>query len=154
MNKTLSIFVVAGLMLACASFAAAQGPGPAGGKVGEKAGPRPGVNRLEEIEKRVLQKLDLSKDQWEKVRDLDKKTKADATELRKEMQEALKAGKDMSAFRGKMRDIMKAHHQGLMAILTPDQQRKFKVEMRRVREEMKEKWGKDKDQGKGLSKGG
>ncbi len=133
MVKIASVVVLATSLFAV-SFA--QGAGPKGGAPKEGQHARGPENRFQMLEK-VLNQLDLNKDQKSKIKDLIKKTRDELKDVRKDAKPGAD-GKPDPAVRDKVRGIMKTFHEDLFKILTPAQQDKFKQLMK---DEMKKNGG-------------
>ncbi len=135
MNNLTKVLSVIGLGAALTVASFAQSAGPSGGAVipqgqspqhdARKGG---GNKWMFETERKILKQLGLSPDQESKLKDLDKKTMDELKELREKNRAAGKpADKDAARSRAEaMKAIMKEHRDGLLAVLTPDQKKKFK----------------------------
>ena len=132
MNKLVKILSVLVIAASLTAVSFAQGAGPKGGAPGKQGGPG-GEHRFGRIEK-ILQDLNLTKDQKSKVKDLMKKTGDQLKDLHKSSGGG-KGDKPTPETREKMKAIMKGFHDELFKILTPDQQKKFKEEMKKLREQ-------------------
>lgn len=131
MNKLLSLIAATALLASVSVFAVAQDAGPRGVRPGQGANQGQRMNRLQEINKRVLAQLNLTADQKTKIAALDKKMTED---VRKLMQDR---GKPET--REKMQALMKKHREDMLKVLTPAQraeyQKLMKAEMDKLRKE-------------------
>ena len=112
--------------------------------------------KMKEIQTRVLGKLGLTDKQKAAIKALDAKTQKDMAALRPAPKAGAKPTRPSEATMEKMRAISKAHQEGMMKILTKEQQEKYKKlmaeEMKKLRAE-REKSGAGKPGGKpGASK--
>ena len=144
MTRISTIIAVAFLTLAVGMEAGAQGAGPAGGapavqgqhgKQGREGQRGHMIQRFIDVQEKVFAKLDLKEKQKKEIKALQNKTKEALENLRKDM----KDGGDRSAAREKAQDIRKEYHESLMKILTPEQQKQYKEEMKKLMQEMRKK---------------
>ncbi len=154
MKNLLKLIVVACAMGAL-TFAMAQDPGPGRKAGGPQGGGRPGGERRMGMmggrQQAVLEKLNLTADQKKKIEALRKKQ---AEEMRgafaKNRPEP--GQKPDPAMREKMKAARDKYEKELMAILTPDQQKKFKALMKEEMEKMRTQRGQGGPAGAGGSK--
>jgi Spy/CpxP family protein refolding chaperone len=121
MNKILKTLVVgvAGMSLATASMA--QVAGPQGGTPPTK---QQGHANMRQLQMQIMNKLDLTKDQKAKLKAERATMKEKVKALRAE---ADKNPTDKAGIKTKMMALRKEQHDAMTAILTQDQQAKFKT---------------------------
>ncbi len=153
MNKLIKILSVVGLGATLTCVSMAQGAGPAGGNVTPTAQAGPagqrkagGQKAMMELQAKILKQLNLTADQETQIKALDKKTMGEIKDFRKENKGAGGNPTDKNdpartALREKLKAITKAHHDGLMAILTPDQQKQYQTLMKQAMQELRNKKG-------------
>lgn len=150
--KKLITFIVSALMVGVMATAAmAQDAGPGGRGPGGAPGGRgpggpggPGGDRtkmrakMKEIEAKVLAQLKLTDAQKTKIKNLNAK-------YDKQMADLQKSTADRETKMKKMRTMMESRRKEFMAILTPEQQKKFdalmKAEMEKLRKEREKNGG-------------
>ena len=92
------------------------------------------MKRMQDTQEKVLSQLGLTSDQKKQVKGLNKTT---ADSFKKLMDASNGQRPDREAMRG----VMKSHREGLMKILTKDQQTKFKDLMKAQMEKMRAERG-------------
>lgn len=139
MKKIVKILGVAALVVSLVATSFAQGAGPAAGP--PQQGKHAGHMDLFAAVQKVLNQLDLSKDQKSQVKSLIKTTRDELKDLRKNTPPPAAGARPDPATMEKVRAIRKQFHEDLFKILTPTQQAKFKMLMKQLRDEQKNKGG-------------
>ena len=151
MKNFVKILTIVGLGAAITGVSFGQGAGPASGAVTPVAQGGAGAHKgggqkwMMETQTKILGQLNLTADQQTQVKALNKKTQSDIKELRKANKNAApgnpldKNDPAKVALREKMKAIATAHRDGLMAILTPDQQKQYQALMKQAMSELKGK---------------
>ncbi|MBS1716275.1 MAG: Spy/CpxP family protein refolding chaperone [Armatimonadetes bacterium] len=106
----------------------AQAPGPKAGAPGQGGAGGHGekMNRMGQMEKEILSKLNLTADQKKQIAALQKQLKPKREALMAQMKDAKGDRTKMQALRPQFQALRKEHEEGLMKILTPAQQKQFK----------------------------
>lgn len=143
MKKIMNIFVVAALAAGITTSALAQDAGPKGGKGGQPGQPGaerserrgPNMQRMMQMRKQMMDKLNLTADQKKKVAALDAK-------MKQQMEAAMKSsGGDRQKMMQGMRGMRQSYQKDLNAILTADQRKKFEQLMKERRDQMMKERG-------------
>jgi Spy/CpxP family protein refolding chaperone len=104
-----------------------------------------GMRRMQEVNKKVMDQLNLTADQKKKVDELQKKTQTKMEGLRKEF----KPGGDNAGLRDKFMAINQEHRKALMAILNADQKKKYETLMKAEMEKFRQNRGQNGQGGPG-----
>lgn len=139
MKKFIKLFVVATIVTSLAVPAMSQNAGPKGGGNGAKQGGQGGQRgagmgqRMTKMEDEVFAKLNLNDKQKASIKKLRETRDKDMKALMGDMKPGQGQGPD-PANREKMQKIQQTYRKGLMAVLTPDQQKKYEELMKAARE--------------------
>lgn len=120
MRRGLAILVAGGLAASLAAGAGAAAP--------NAKGERPGKAAHKQKQARLagaLERLNLSSEQQERIRAIRMRQRAEL--------QALKGGGDKAAMKGHLKDLKTKYRAEIMAVLTPDQRRQLKAEMKKAR---------------------